>query len=367
MHDLSMRFVHSGDWQIGMAAAQVGAVGDRVRGVRLDTCGRVAEVCRKESVDFLVLAGDTFEHNGVSRELVSDVIDRLRSMPCPVFVIPGNHDPLQPGSVWEHAGWVTAGNVHVLRTREPRLVPGGVLFPCPLFRRRSTEDPTAWIDAGGADGIRIGIAHGHAGETPNGDGGYPIAVDAPRRTGLDYLALGHWHSTTMFGERMAYSGTHEQTSFGERDSGNVLVVDIQAPDASPVVQPVRTGILSWQQIDRTITMDGELADVARSLARLPDAPNQLVDLTLDGILFQRDADEIERIQKACGKFLFARINRVALRPAPEDEDWVTQLPVGAVREAARRLRQIACSQGRDAEIATQALLELYAIASEVAA
>jgi DNA repair exonuclease SbcCD nuclease subunit len=362
-----MRFVHSGDWQIGMAAVQVGAVGDRVRAVRLDTCGRVAEVCRKESADFLVLAGDTFEHNGVSRKLVSDVIDRLRSMPCPVFVIPGNHDPLQPGSVWEHAGWVTAGNVHVLRTREPRLIPGGVLFPCPIFRKRSTEDPTAWINAGDADGVRIGIAHGHAGETPNGDGSYPIAVDAPRRAGLDYLALGHWHSTTMFGERMAYSGTHEQTSFGERDSGNVLIVDIEAPGASPVIQTVRTGLLSWQQIDRTITMDGELADVARSLGRLPDAPNQLVDLTLNGILFQRDADEIERIQKACGKFLFARINRAALRPAPEDEDWVTQLPVGAVREAAGRLRQIACSQGRDAEIATQALLELYAIASEVAA
>jgi DNA repair exonuclease SbcCD nuclease subunit len=362
-----MKFVHSGDWQIGMAAAQVGAAGDRVRAVRLETCGRVADVCRKESADFLVLAGDTFEHNGVSRELVSEVIDRLRSMPCPVFVIPGNHDPLQPGSVWEHAGWVTARNVHVLRTREPRPIPGGVLFPCPLFRKRSTEDPTAWIDSSGTDGIRIAIAHGHAGETPNSDGSYPIDVDTPKRAGLDYVALGHWHSTTMFGERMAYSGAPEQTNFGERNSGNVLIVDIEAPGETPVIQTVRTGLMSWQQIDRTITMDGELADVARSLARLPDLQNQLVDLTLNGILFQRDAEEIERIQKACGKFLFARINRAALCPAPEDEDWVTQLPVGAVREAAGCLRQIASSQGRDAEIATQALLELYAIASEVAA
>lgn len=362
-----MKFVHSGDWQIGMAAAQVGAAGDRVRAVRLETCGRVADVCRKESADFLVLAGDTFEHNGVSRELVSEVIDRLRSMPCPVFVIPGNHDPLQPGSVWEHAGWVTARNVHVLRTREPRPIPGGVLFPCPLFRKRSTEDPTAWIDSSGTDGIRIAIAHGHAGETPNSDGSYPIDLNTPKRAGLDYVALGHWHSTTMFGERMAYSGTHEQTNFGERNSGNILIVHIEAPGETPVIQTVRTGLMRWQRIDRTITMDGELADVARSLARLPDLQNQLVDLTLNGILFQRDAEEIERIQKACGKFLFARINRAALCPAPEDEDWVTQLPVGAVREAAGCLRQIASSQGRDAEIATQALLELYAIASEVAA
>jgi DNA repair exonuclease SbcCD nuclease subunit len=247
------------------------------------------------------------------------------------------------------------------------LVPGGTLFPCPLFRKRSTEDPTAWIDAGGADGIRIGIAHGHVGDTPNADGSYPIALDAPKRAGLDYLALGHWHSTTIFGQRMAYCGTHEQTSFGERDSGNVLVVDVEAPGASPVIRTVRTGKLNWQQIERTITVDGELADVARLLARFPDEATHLIDLTLNGVLFQRDADEIERIEKACGKLLFARIDRAALRPAPEDEDWVTRLPAGAVREAAGRLRQIASSQGRDAEVATQALIELYTIYSEVAA
>jgi hypothetical protein len=46
VHDRNMRFVHSGDWQIGMAAAQVGAVGDRVRAVRLDTCSRVVKDIR---------------------------------------------------------------------------------------------------------------------------------------------------------------------------------------------------------------------------------------------------------------------------------------------------------------------------------
>ena len=135
-----MRFVHSSDWQIGMAATQVGGVGDRVRAARLDACARIAEVCRKESADFLILAGDTFEHNGVSRQLVIDVVDQLRSMPCPVYIIPGNHDPLLPGSVWEHSAWATAANVHVLRTMNALEIPSGVLFPCPLFRKRSTED-----------------------------------------------------------------------------------------------------------------------------------------------------------------------------------------------------------------------------------
>ena len=41
-------------------------------------------------------------------------------------------------------------------------------------------------------------AHGHAGDIPNGDGSYGIPLDAASRAELDYMALGHWHSTNVF-------------------------------------------------------------------------------------------------------------------------------------------------------------------------
>ena len=117
--------------------------------------------------------------------------------------------------------------------------------------------------------IRVVVAHGNAGEIMAEDGGFPIAMDTPARTAANYVALGHWHSTLLFGTRMAYSGTPETTKFGEADSGNVLVVSIAAADAQPEIRKERTGQLRWRQVGvgETITAPGRLAEVARTLAR----------------------------------------------------------------------------------------------------
>ena len=109
-----MRFLHTADWQIGMKAAALGDAGARVREERLAAGRRVIETAKSHNVDFLLVAGDLFEDNAVDRVLVQKVVDILNSFGGPVYVIPGNHDPLVPGSVWEHPAWKSASNVHVL-------------------------------------------------------------------------------------------------------------------------------------------------------------------------------------------------------------------------------------------------------------
>ncbi len=198
----SMRFVHTADWQIGMAAAHTGEAGSRVREARLASIQTVADVCRRESAEFLLIAGDTFEDNGVGRDAVAAVVGLLQLMPCPVYVIPGNHDPLQHGSVWSNRLWDSASQVHVLTERNAVKIPGGTLYPCPLFRKRSEEDPTAWIPVASGTGIRIAMAHGHAGDIPNGDGSYGIPLDAASRADSTT-----WLSDT--GTRQTYSAAHE--------------------------------------------------------------------------------------------------------------------------------------------------------------
>ena len=72
-----MKFLHTADWQIGMRAAHVGEAGVRVRAERLVTARRVIEAARSEGAQFIVLAGDTFEDNGVDRILVQKITDIL--------------------------------------------------------------------------------------------------------------------------------------------------------------------------------------------------------------------------------------------------------------------------------------------------
>ena len=93
-----MKFLHTADWQIGMRAAHVGGVGQRVRDERIEAGRRAVRAARDHGADFLLLAGDTFEDNAIDRVLVQKVADLLAEFAGPVYVIPGNHDPLVPGS-----------------------------------------------------------------------------------------------------------------------------------------------------------------------------------------------------------------------------------------------------------------------------
>jgi len=155
-----MRFLHTADWQIGMKAAHVGTAAEEVRKARLEAVGKLREVAAEREADFLVVAGDLFENNAVGRPLVRQVAEQLNGFPCPVYIIPGNHDPLVPGSVWEHPAWAEADKVEVLTEPRPVEVPGGRLYPCPVLDAYSEKDPTGWVPARKKDVIRIGVAHG---------------------------------------------------------------------------------------------------------------------------------------------------------------------------------------------------------------
>jgi len=367
-HNSNMRFLHTADWQIGMRAVHAGSAAEAVRGARMDAATRVCRMAEDEAVDFLLLAGDTFEDNAVDRTSVEQVAALLGGTGCPVFVLPGNHDPHQPGSVWEHPVWRSAANVTVLREAAPVAVPGGVLLPCPLRTRRSDEDPTAWIPSAGDGGIRVVAAHGNVAGITAEEGGFPIPMDLATRTGADYVALGHWHSTVIYsGARTAYSGTHEPTRFGEPASGNVLLVSISAPGAVPQIETRRTAVLRWVRIGEgeALTVPGKLAEIARNLANLPDQDRTLVEVTLTGLLFEREREDVSRIESACARFLAHRLDWSGLRPAPDDHDWIRRLPAGSLQIAAQRLRQAAEGTSEEARTAMQALLELYTFAQEV--
>jgi len=371
-----VKFIHTADWQLGMKAAHVGETAARVREERLAAARRAVGVARDQGAEFILMAGDTFEDNGVERALIQKVADILCSSPVPVYVIPGNHDPLTPGSVWEHPAWKSMEHVHVLREEKPVDIPGGTLYPCPVKDKRSRKDPTAWILSGEAV-IRIGLAHGTVEGIQQAEPDHPIARDAASRAGLDYLALGHWHSTAMYpgadgSVRMAYSGTHETTSFGERDSGNVLVVEIAGPGASPLVTPVRTGGLNWMVIEKDIREAGDLQRVRQDIESQGNPGSTLVEVRLKGLLAAGERDEIARIEGIlASRFLFARLGSSGLRPSPEDTSWLASLPPGILQSVAARLQELADPgfsgqrpEGASPEVASRALMELYALMTE---
>lgn len=360
-----MRFLHTADWQIGMKATALGDSAARVREERLAAGRRVVEVARQHGAEFILIAGDLFEHNGVDRVLVQRVADILGSFSGPVFIIPGNHDPLIRGSVWEHPAWKGWRDLHILREEKPVSVPGGTLYPCPVWESHSVRNPTAWIPVEQESAIRLGMAHGTLEGVRQDEPDYPIPRDAAERSRLDYLALGHWHSSAIYraadgAPRMAYSGAPEPTGFGERESGLVLMVEISGAGAPPGLAPARTGRLEWTTVTEELRGAGDLTRLRERLAGLPNPDVTLVEVVLSGLLTAQERGELARIQEILrSRFLWGKLDAVRLRPSPEDADWIDNLPPGIIREAAMRLRF-----GKDLspEVAARALMELYALA-----
>jgi DNA repair exonuclease SbcCD nuclease subunit len=373
-----MRFVHTADWQIGMKATHVGKAGVKVREERLNAATRVIDAAKSHRADFILLAGDTFEDNGIDRVLVQKTADILAAFGGPVYIIPGNHDPLVPGSVWEHPAWSDEDNLNVLKEESPVEIQGGILYPCPAHEKKSGKDPTAWIKDLEGEGIRIGLAHGTVEGIHREEPEYPVPRDAAVLAGLDYLALGHWHSTAVYPDpngtiRMAYSGTHEPTRFGERDSGNILVVGIEDPGKSPEVTSIKTGGLEWLTIADEIRQAGDMGRIRERIEKVMNPSATLVDIRLSGLLDGSDRQELERLNDIiASRFLFERFDISKIRPMPEDENWLAGLPPGVVREAALRLQSL-CDpafpgdrpDGASPEVASRALMELYALIQEV--
>jgi len=281
-------FIHSADWQLGKPFARVGDDGKRTRlqEQRIAAIRRIGEAVRAHNAAFVVVAGDVFDSNSPSNTVVADACDAIKSINVPVYVIPGNHDHAGPGSVWSQPFFLRvskerAPNLRVLLDQQPVQETGYVLFPCPLSRRQSGEDPCTWIRSQDFssfdDRPRMVLAHGSTlsfrQESDEEDGGRQanlVELDRLPLSEIDYVALGDWHGMVQAGEKAWYSGSHETDRFpkaGQR-TGHVAVVQA-GRRTTPVVQPVQTGHTRW--LDHSATFATDAGPVA-----LKDSLDQLV-------------------------------------------------------------------------------------------
>jgi DNA repair exonuclease SbcCD nuclease subunit len=378
-----MRILHTADWQLGLRAAQAGERAADVRAERLACVARIVDLAHELAVDLVLVAGDVFDRQEIDEAVLDATIDQLeRLAPIPVVLLPGNHDPLEVGGVWDRRAFARAG-AHVTiacEARELEVLPGVALYPCPLTQRISTQDPTAWIPprAEGDQRLRIGLAHGALDSLPK-RGNFPIALDRAEACDLDYLALGDWHGSMVRG-RTAYPGTPEQASFGEKAPGYVLLVELEQTDPAaprrrplPRVEQHRVGRFVWHAMetevrDRTdlVRLEAELAEIARAedlLLRLvvtapgADAARRAaldaLEERLRARLFVLDwtIEEHDDLEGALPDGLLGEIDDVLAAmldgaPPPDGLEELGELAPAVLREARARLRTlVAAAEG----------------------
>jgi DNA repair exonuclease SbcCD nuclease subunit len=230
--------VHSSDLHLGTDSS----FGPSRSSDPLSVLREVLAAAAAVRADLLILAGDTFDHNRQPPALLDRAARTMGGFGARIVILPGNHDPLTPDSVYRRGDLAATSNVCVLGLT----VDEAVVFPelglevwgrahrdysdmSPLCQPRSRS--TRW---------QLAAAHGHYVEEPEEpgrlQGSWLIRREELMATGADYVALGHWNRAARVGDQQInayYSGSPEY-------AGTVNVVRLRSDGAVEVTQvPLR--------------------------------------------------------------------------------------------------------------------------------
>ena len=68
---------------------------------RIDLIPELARLCQQHGAEFVVVCGDVFDSNHVAPQTVVRAVEKLSRFAYPMFILPGNHDPLNAASVYD--------------------------------------------------------------------------------------------------------------------------------------------------------------------------------------------------------------------------------------------------------------------------
>jgi DNA repair exonuclease SbcCD nuclease subunit len=380
-----MRFVHTADWQLGMTRHFLaGEAQPRYSAARRDAVAELRTLVADVGAEFVVVAGDVFEHNQLAPEVISQSLEAMRRIGIPVYLLPGNHDPLDASSVYRSALFTAECPANVQVLDQPgihQVRPGLQIVAAPWRSKAPTTDLVADVlgDLEGppADGvIRVLVAHGGV-DVLDPDPAKPSLIrlagvhDALARGAVHYVALGDKHSVTKVGGsgRVWYSGSPEVTNYDdvEPDPGHVLVVDVDETDPGHpvVVETRRVGRWRFVTVQRPVDSGRDIADLDVNLDLMPDKDRTVLRLALTGSLTVTDRADLDAcLDKYARLFASLRVwdSHSDLAVIPADGEF-TDLGIGgfaaaAVEELVGAARDVAGETAADAQAALALLLRL---------
>lgn len=292
----SIRFIHSSDWQLGMTRAFLSPeAASRFSQARIDAISALGKLAEENGAQFIIVAGDVFESNQLSRQTLMRAIDALEALSVPIFLLPGNHDPLDASSIFATREFgATSAHIIVLTDMEPIPVPGVPhveVVGAPWRTKHPSSDLCRELAESlqPADGVlRVAVAHGQV-DTLAPDQSRPEIIDlaqveeAINAGKFHYLGLGDRHSLTEIGKTgsVHYSGAPVATAFDEIDPNKAMLVELESAGGCHI-EPLLVG--NWSFIAEQREMNGpeDLARFEDWLNELPNKERTVVKVGFEG-------------------------------------------------------------------------------------
>lgn len=343
-----MRILHTSDWHIGKRLGVGLSLRDRLQ-EQSEVLDEIAEICDREEVELVLVAGDIFDTytpSAEAEELFYEKVKKIAGENRAVLLISGNHDDgvrlCAATPLAEEYGIYVVGNDRTASLRKGqsrRIYPtrGGkgyvvfksgeqsvyiALLPYPneaRFREEKSElsyldQMRKWLQEGTAENVdalpsvlmaHIFVAGGSVSEGERDiELGGARAVPVTDLPDCQYIALGHLHKKQHMGSgHCYYSGSPLQYAFDEIADKSVKVFDLTGEG----VRNLRDVPLTKGK--RLIRL--QTNDVPTALALLKEYPDNYVELTLS-----LDAP----LSSADSKALNANENLVSLIPEIHGEE-----------------------------------------------
>ena len=179
----------------------------------------VLDTAHKTPVDAVLIAGDLFDAFRIPWDDVDYVIRSLATLPCPVVILPGNHDALltTPSSLFPFRE--LPGNLHVLQAPDGEMVTlpglGLSIWGKAVYNHEPAFRPLGGLPPRPDTGWYVAIAHGLVvNDSTDLYRSSPIDTQELAQADCDYIALGHVHrfeNVTQVHPPAFYSGAPYDT------------------------------------------------------------------------------------------------------------------------------------------------------------
>ena len=256
-----LRFVHAADLHLdspfrGIRSEAPPHVADALQRATFEAYENIIELCLREQVDALLVAGDIYD--GADRSLRAqlkfvDGLMRLDAAGIRSFVCHGNHDPLDG---WEARLALPPGCVRfgpevtgepIFPDEPERATVFGISYPT----REVRENLTSLFQGLPISGVRIGLMHANVGGHPDHDSYAPCSVADLADTGMDYWALGHVHTRQVLRDgrpTVVYPGNSQGRNPRETGARGAYLVEVDERGAINLeFRPV--DVVRWELIE----------------------------------------------------------------------------------------------------------------------
>lgn len=312
-----LRVVHTADVHLGARHDDLGDRATAQRDRQFAAFVATVDLAISAKADLFLIAGDLFDSNVQPRRSVERVaaqLGRLREARIRAVIIPGTHDCYERSSIYRAfdlksmAGSTPDDDFVTVLTPEVSSVHlaacDAIVYGPVYATKRAPHSPMNDIDVeGDARGAtwRIGMIHGSIaipGRTDHDD--VVITTDEIARSGLDYLALGHWHSAQQAragNVAYAYPGAPEAVALDQDRAGNVLAVEFEmtATGRSVTIAEHKVGRTTFRKDEVDAATVASQPAFIDAMARLGDA-DLVLDVRLVGVRpddLDFDVDEVE--------------------------------------------------------------------------